>query len=60
MGSDFVAIKDHGAAKQEPDLDTRERLVRAAIEVFRVDQRRDGVAAWRKARAHSGTSAGPR
>ena len=34
MGSDFVAIKDHGAAKQEPDLDTRERLVRAAIEVF--------------------------
>jgi len=34
VGSDFVAIKDHGAAKQEPDLDTRERLVRAAIEVF--------------------------
>lgn len=34
MGSDFVAIKDHGAAKQDPDLDTRERLVRAAIEVF--------------------------
>ena len=34
MGSDFVAIKDHGAAKQEPDLDTSERLVRAAIEVF--------------------------
>lgn len=34
MGADFVAIKDHGAAKQDPDLDTRERLVRAAIEVF--------------------------
>lgn len=34
MGSDFVAIKDQGAAKQDPDLDTRERLVRAAIEVF--------------------------
>ena len=34
MGSDFVAVKDHGAAKQEPDLATRERRVRAAIEVF--------------------------
>lgn len=34
MGADFVAMKDPAAAKQEPDLDTRERLVRAAIEVF--------------------------
>jgi len=34
VGADFVAIKDHGTAKQDPDLDTRERLVRAAIEVF--------------------------
>jgi len=34
VGSDFVAIKDQGGTKQDPDLDTRERLVRAAIEVF--------------------------
>jgi AcrR family transcriptional regulator len=36
VGSDFVAIKDQTAGKgsQDPDLDTRERLVRAAIEVF--------------------------
>ena len=36
MGSDFVAVKDQNASKgsQDPDLDTRERLVRAAIEVF--------------------------
>src|SRR5262245_8876646 len=37
VGSDFVAINEQGAGStggQEPDLDTRERLVRAAIEVF--------------------------
>jgi AcrR family transcriptional regulator len=37
VGSDFVALKDDGPGArldQEPDLDTRERLVRAAIEVF--------------------------
>lgn len=35
MASDFVAIKDHGPkGNDDPVLDTRERLVRAAIEVF--------------------------
>ena len=37
MGSDFVPIKDQSVGSkgsQDPDLDTRERLVRAAIEVF--------------------------
>ena len=37
MASDFVAVKDQTSGKDadaEPDLDTRERLVRAAIEVF--------------------------
>lgn len=34
MGADFVAIQVPGSTKQDPDLDTRERLVRAAIEVF--------------------------
>lgn len=35
MASDFVAVKDHGPkGSDDPVLDTRERLVRAAIEVF--------------------------
>src|SRR4051794_9067987 len=37
VGSDYVPMKDLSAAtpgSQDPDLDTRERLVRAAIEVF--------------------------
>lgn len=36
MGSDFVALTDQQSSKRGPenDLDTRERLVRAAIEVF--------------------------
>lgn len=36
MGSDFVALtdRDSGQAETKNDLDTRERLVRAAIEVF--------------------------